>query len=265
MKRISTGSEGEEVDCIDKKCYLVHQLRQICVITLPTNNTDCSIPCLTSGCDHETHRNIVCPIWLCEPHTTTSTTSTTSTTFSTTSTTLSTTEHTTTTTATSTTTSSSTTTAPPIPTSCHSVLLYLSVGLNVVLIVSFLVLLFYFLKIRKENRQFDEQIRRALQPQVNRFTGQVGMFSIDSIENLLEETDRLLAESDERQPLIQNRFQNMRRAAQVRELQTPGASNQSSVSDDTFLRHRSEYMFMSTFKPAQPSAPPNEQMDETQV
>jgi hypothetical protein len=262
-KRISSGSDGDEIDCVDKKCYLVHQLRQICVIPIPTNNTFCSIPCSMSGCEQETHRNIVCPIWLCKPfHTTTSTSTTTAsttTTLTTTSTTSSSTTSSTTqqsttasTTQQSTTASTTTTTTsapePPLPVLCHSTLLYVSVGLNVLLIISVLALLFYLFKLKKENGQFERQIQRALHTEVNRFTGQVGNFSIESIENLLEETDRLLAESDERQPLLANRNQNTDPRVQAQVLQRSG-SNESSVSDNTFLAHRADYMLMSTFKP----------------
>jgi hypothetical protein len=202
---------GDEVDCIDKKCFLVHQLKPICVIPLPTNNTFCNIPCLTSGCDQETHRSIVCPIWLCKPIPTTSTSSTTtasSTSPSTSRTTKSTTKPTTvsstttskttlttvlsTTLATSTTTLITTETSQistvsplPIPISCHSLLMFLSLGFNVLLLVALLSVLFSYWKLKREDREFEAEIERRLGGPVNRFTGQVGHFSIGSLESLL--------------------------------------------------------------------------------
>jgi hypothetical protein len=269
---MSKRSEGEEVDCTDKKCFLVHQLRQVCVIDLPTNNSLCQIPCIMEGCVTETHRSILCPIWICEPHPTSTTSSTssstTSTTTSTTSASSSTTSHSTTTstmtthtTTTSTQTTSTTsltpTTSPPIPVplSCHSVVLYLSIGLNFLLIIGLLVLIFKYLKLKREDMQFEEDVRRSLQPSapptVDRLTGQVGHFSLGSLENLL---------GDERQPLLGNtshRNQLVRGAG----FQST-VSNESSVSDETFLRHRTEYVFMKTFKP---QAEERKRIDESSV
>jgi hypothetical protein len=194
---------GDEVDCSDKKCFLVHQLKPICVIPLPTNNTFCNIPCVTSGCDEETHRSIVCPIWLCKPIPTTSTSSTTTasstslstsktttrqTTVSSTTTTFTTVISTTptTTTTTSTTTESMSTVSPlPLPVSCHSLLMYLSLGFNILLLLALISVLFFYLKLKREDREFEAQIQRSLHPPVNRFTGQVGHFSLGSLESLL--------------------------------------------------------------------------------
>jgi hypothetical protein len=267
-------SDGDEVDCGDKRCFLVHQLRQLCIIDLPTNNSLCEIPCIMEGCVKETHRSIVCPLWICESLPTTSTTSTTvttastatsSTTVSTASTTVSTTSTTqTTATATTTSTMSSSTTSSiqtttsvmpttsppqPVPFSCHSVGLYLSIGLNVLLIIGLIVLLFKYLKLKREDMEFEENVRRSLAPsapRVDRYTGQVGPFSLGSLENLLPD--------NERQPLLQNQIRSAGFQTSV--------SAQSSVSDETFLRHRSEYMFMKTFKPEAAEQP---RMNESRV
>jgi len=114
------------------------------------------------------------------------------------------------------------------------VVLYVSLGLNLLLLVALVILVIKYLKLRREDREFEEGIRNALTPTVDRFAGRVGPFSLGSFENLL-------ANDDENQPLLQG--------ATFRAGFQTTSSNQSSVSDDTFLRHRSEYMFMKTFKP----------------
>jgi hypothetical protein len=255
-------ASGDEVDCIDKKCFLVHQLEQNCVISLPTNNSLCNIPCITEGCNHETHHSIVCPIWVCTPVSTTSkattsttqttTSRTTSTTKSTTSTTKSTTWRTTTTTSTtstpsttvitqSTTASFSTTTPPPMPITCHSVVMYSSVGFNFLLLVALVTVLVKYFKLKREDREFEAEISRRLHtPHVDPVRGIVGQFSIGSLENLLA------IDENERAPLL-NRSQNqIIRPSRSQQ----NYSNASTVSDDTFLNHRPpDYMNMKTFKP----------------
>jgi hypothetical protein len=269
------------VDCIDKKCYLVHQLRQVCVIPLPTNNSLCDIPCLTSGCDHETHRSIVCPIWLCKPVRTTTTPLATTTTPLTTSTATTTTTRSTTTysTTTTTTTSSFSTTssahistiAPmPMPISCHSILLYSSISFNILLLVAFITLLVRYLKVLREDRNFEEEIQRRLHPivRVDRFRGQVGLFSlgssIESLENLLREDEN--ERRNERTPLIQTSSAQNIPGSQLQGTsnQQQGISNESFFSDNTFIRNRNEHISMKTFKPeAEKSKRP--QIDESTV
>jgi hypothetical protein len=97
---------------------------------------------------------------------------------------------------------------------------------------------------KKENREFESEIQRRLQPSVDRFAGRVGPFSLGSMEDLVNEISEELGE---RQPLIGN--ENTIRSRVVHTFQN--ASTSESVSDEAFLRHRSEYMFMSTFKPRQ--------------
>ncbi len=257
VNRPSSGNRrasGDEVDCIDKKCFLIHQLEQNCVIALPTNNSLCNIPCVTEGCDHETHHSIVCPIWVCTPVSTTSTTSsttptTTSRTTSTT-TTISTTPRTTLTTTviTQSTTSgsfSTTTIAPPIPITCHSIVMYSSIGFNLLLLFALVTVLVKYLKLKREDREFEDEISRRLDTtHVDRFRGTVGHFSIGSLENLLA------IDENERVPLL-NRSQNpIIRPSTSGAQQQHSYSNASTVSDDTFLNHRPpQYMNMQTFKP----------------
>jgi hypothetical protein len=265
MKRRSS---GDEVDCPGKKCFLVHHLRPVCVIPVPTNNSQCQIPCVTEGCVHETHREIVCPIWLCKPQTTTSS-STTTTTLTTKSTETTTTSSTTTKSTTKTTSALTTltttsalttlttlTTTPqqittlapqPLPVSCHSVVLYLSLTFNVLLLIALITLLFQYLKVKREDREFEAEIQRRLNPivRVDRMRGQVGAFSLGSLEDLLQT-------ENEHEPLLQSQRRNRQNISGA-SYQFQVRSNESSVSDDTFLRHRSEYMFMKTFKPSAPN------------
>jgi hypothetical protein len=70
--------EAKDINCGDKECSLFYHFKDICKIFLPTNNSQCDIPCKTSGCKIETHHEITCPIWNChEISTTTSSTLTT--------------------------------------------------------------------------------------------------------------------------------------------------------------------------------------------
>jgi hypothetical protein len=223
----------------------------------------CQIPCVTSGCDHETHRSIVCPVWLCKPsYTTTSSTTTTKTTStSSSSTTTATGPSSTTTAISSTSTPSQITTGlpPPVPfpVSCHSVLLYVSLFFNVALVIGLIILLIKYLKVRREDREFEEELQRRLNPivRVDRMRGQVGNFSIDSLENLLAEIE------NERQPLLQATTSHTTSHIRMTRFQTP-ESNESSVSDDTFLRNRP--MSMNTFKPEAEKSK-NPEMEESSV
>ena len=76
---------NDGIDSGDKQCYLEYRVFPDCYLNLETNNTNCRIPCIMDGCDKELHHFIPCPVWNCEPITTsTTTTSTTSTSTSTT-------------------------------------------------------------------------------------------------------------------------------------------------------------------------------------
>jgi hypothetical protein len=114
--------------------------------------------------------------------------------------------------------------------------MYISLGINIVLLIAFVALLIKYLKTRREDREFEDQIQRSLT--VNRNTGQVGPFSLGSLDDLLNIDEQ----RDERRPLLQSMQQRPSAPPENR-------SNASSVSDDTFLRHRPEYMLMKTFKP----------------
>jgi hypothetical protein len=50
-----------EIDCGDKSCSLEHHVLNTCVLVLPTNVTNCQIPCDMSGCKTEIHHLISCP------------------------------------------------------------------------------------------------------------------------------------------------------------------------------------------------------------
>lgn len=67
----------DTVDCVDKTCFFYHQLTTVCHIYVKANETAiCEVPCDMSGCVDEVHLDIDCPIWVCTPKITTSTTST---------------------------------------------------------------------------------------------------------------------------------------------------------------------------------------------
>ena len=84
-KKFSFLSEAHDgIDCGDKQCYLEYRVLPDCYLILETNNTNCRIPCIMDGCDTELHHFIPCPVWNCEPITTSTTTRSTTTTSSTT-------------------------------------------------------------------------------------------------------------------------------------------------------------------------------------
>lgn len=117
------------VDCGDRVCSLRHQIVKDCTVYIHTNNSECVIPCLTTGCKREMHHFINCPIWECTSKTTTSLSP-------------------------STTTPSpfSPTTPNPIPQSGHLPLIISSVSLNVLFV--FLVIGFIFYrKVRRQRRR----------------------------------------------------------------------------------------------------------------
>jgi len=119
--------------------------------------------------------------------------------------------------------------------------------------VALLAILIKYLKLKREDREFEAEIQRRLQTtvDVDRFAGRVGNFSIESLEDLL-------AEENERQPLLQSQI--IRRPPQAT------YSNASSISDNTFLTHKPpEYMNMKTFKPEPEKSKETKDTNETKV
>lgn len=127
----------KEIDCGNKTCLKHEELRDSCVIFLPTPVANCNIPCDFTGCKIAIKYNFQCDIWRCFDKQTTTT---------------STVEPWTsiepiTTTSTSTTTSGSTSTEPwePIgpsavnstglPIFCPSFVVYGTIGVNLILLL----------------------------------------------------------------------------------------------------------------------------------
>jgi hypothetical protein len=178
-KNWSSRSVGDQaIDCGDKECVLEYRVMPDCYLFLETNNTNCQIPCKLEGCETELHHFISCPVWLCEP-TTTSTPKTTS----------------------STTSSTSTTQKPrPIDPSKHmSPLIYVSIVLNILLVG--LVMAFVVVKVRtwittqitrfrNRNQTTDPEDRH---PNPNRFFSNPGRESNDSSDH---ESDPLIASTN---------------------------------------------------------------------
>jgi hypothetical protein len=80
VKRISGlayRSVQKKVDCGNYECYEEYRMETNCIIYLETNQTQCNIPCLMTGCKTEVHHFTMCPLWICNEKPTTSTTSTT--------------------------------------------------------------------------------------------------------------------------------------------------------------------------------------------
>jgi hypothetical protein len=130
----------------------------------------------------------------------------------------------------------------------------------VLFLITLLLLLFFYIKLKREDREFEDAIQRTLEPRVNRFTGQVGPFSLGSLQSLLNEPD-------EREPLLAtSQAQNISSGSAQGFVHVHRSSNESTISDDTFLRHRSEYMIMKTFKPtSEQNRTQRSQIDETKV
>jgi len=139
-----------------------------------------------------------------------------------------------------------------MPVACYSLIMYLSIGFNIILFVALLAILIKYFMLKREDREFEAEIQRRLQTSVDVDRGQVGDFSIGSLEDLLAE--------DERRPLLQSQI--IRR---VPNQQT--SSNASSVvSDDTFVHHRPPaYMHMKTFKPETEKQKETKDENETKV
>ncbi len=60
-----------EVNCGTKICELQIRLVENCLIHLPSNLTDCNIPCNLHSCETIVSHNTRCSIWMCEDFTTT--------------------------------------------------------------------------------------------------------------------------------------------------------------------------------------------------
>lgn len=152
------------IDCIDKECSLSHIILANCIVYLHTNNSNCNIPCKLDGCEIEIHHYINCPIWSCALYTTT-----TSTTSTTTTTTTDTTSMTTDTTMTTPSTTESTTTFPePTPSpvcptyKVESIFLYISIFLNILLMIAIILLCLYIkTKIRRSRNTHHSRTRRV--------------------------------------------------------------------------------------------------------
>ena len=126
----SAANDG--IDCGDKQCYVEYRVIPDCYLILETKHINCTIPCVMDGCDKELHHFIPCPIWNCEPITTSTSSTTTSTTISSTTT--------------SSTSTSSSTTTPRTPNgpSEMSPLIYTSIVLNIL----FFAILFAYLVVK---------------------------------------------------------------------------------------------------------------------
>jgi hypothetical protein len=72
-------------DCGDRFCTLSYHFKDVCILYEETENVNCSIPCVLSGCKTEIFRMGQCPVWTCEQVSTTQPTPTSSTTASSTS------------------------------------------------------------------------------------------------------------------------------------------------------------------------------------
>ena len=175
-RKLRQSYQDDSFDCGQKVCFLEHAMVANCYIYLYSNKTHCDIPCDLTGCDRELHHFISCPIWICNPKTTTTTTTpTTTTTAKTTITTSKTTTRTTpkpttttmtpyptTTTTTIGTTKPTTTTTVPTTTNAfpidHPGVLYSSLCLNIFL--TLIVLFMLFLKCKKAVGRAIRRFRR---------------------------------------------------------------------------------------------------------
>lgn len=162
------------IDCGDKQCSLTHKIMQNCIIYLHTNATDCVIPCKLGGCKTEMHHYINCPTWECNPYTTTTPSTTTST---------------------MTTTTMTSEPAPsPSPTELdfEKVILYISLGLNLLFVLTIIALGLYIKKCTIRPRQIIRSRRLSLLPDDSRY------FSLGSDDSNETNTSR------ENIPLLQH-------------------------------------------------------------
>ena len=193
------------IDCGDKQCYLEYRVIPDCYLILETNNTNCNIPCVMEGCDKELHHFIPCPLWNCEPITTSTTSTTTSTTTATTST--------------STSTSTSTTTSRPDQPSQMSPLIYTSIVLNIFFVAIVLAYLIVKCRVQITTRLANYRAQRTLPtrtvPNPNEH------FSVGSSDN---ESDH-----DESKPLLTHQAQASTRHGSIGQ----GQDNLALESNDS--------------------------------
>lgn len=157
---------NNEIDCGDKICRKHIELRETCIIFLPTPVKNCNIPCDFSGCKTKLQHGLYCDIWHCAEKTTTSTTTTTTTT--TTSTTTATTTATTTSETTTTTMLPTTTTnwipiqpnSTSIPFYCSSVFTVGSLIMNLMVILALIIFCLRIYKRIKQRQRNQESVRQ---------------------------------------------------------------------------------------------------------
>jgi hypothetical protein len=54
------------IDCGDKVCYLTYEILESCVVYLPTNSSECQIPCKLHGCKTRILNGVRCALWQCD-------------------------------------------------------------------------------------------------------------------------------------------------------------------------------------------------------
>lgn len=87
-EKLTTRTDMADTICLDQICFLKYVYVSECIEFHQSNDSDCILPCKVDTCAKTFHYDSLCPMWFCEPMTTTtSSTSTTTglTTFSTTS------------------------------------------------------------------------------------------------------------------------------------------------------------------------------------
>ncbi len=82
-----------KVDCQNETCFFENVFLDHCLVYVPNNNPNCSIPCQRNYCDHEILSDMMCPQWFCQKSSTTTSTTTTTTTWTSTTDTTSVTPH----------------------------------------------------------------------------------------------------------------------------------------------------------------------------
>lgn len=63
-----------DTDCGSTICHIEFKVLPSCHLYVKTPGTNCSIPCFLENCKKELHFNVRCPVILCYPKTTTTTT-----------------------------------------------------------------------------------------------------------------------------------------------------------------------------------------------
>ena len=64
-------TRGMKVFCPDKVCSLEYRVLSTCVMYEPNPHTDCDIPCNLVNCKVEVRHFVDCPVWSCDPISTT--------------------------------------------------------------------------------------------------------------------------------------------------------------------------------------------------